>query len=116
MQMVLMPTDSEYAYCARLGMAQAECAAHLGVSRAAVTKAKSRLGLTFGSGMALTQGKQWEMEFYRYPWEKMEVGDWCEAGGIFPVTASVGRANVRLFPKRFRTVTRDGRNLVQRAA
>lgn len=95
-------------------MTQAECAAHLGVSRAAVTKAKRKHNLTFGNGMALSRGKQWAMEFFRYPWAKLEIGDWCEVNGSACVTAN--RANVRLFPKRFRTVTRDGLNIVQRAA
>jgi hypothetical protein len=109
-----MPSKDDYAYCARLGMTQVECATHLGVSRAAVTKAKRKHRLTFGNGMALSQGKQWEMEFYRYPWEKLELGDWCEVNGSASMTAN--RANVRLFPKRFRTVTRGGLNIVMRAA
>jgi predicted DNA-binding protein (UPF0251 family) len=41
----MKPTPDEYRFCTRLGMTQAECAAHLGISRAAVTKAKARLGL-----------------------------------------------------------------------
>lgn len=109
-----MPNESEYRYCTRLGMTQAECARHLQISPAAVTKAKARLGLGFGSGMALSQGKQWEMEFFRYPLDQMDVNDWCEVNGSpWPIA---NRANVRLFPKRFRTVTRDGLNIVQRAA
>ena len=109
-----MPSPDEYRYCTRLGMTQSECAAHLGISRAAVTKAKNRLGLEFGSGMALSQGRQWEMTFFRYPLDQMGVNDWCEVNGSpWPIA---NRANVRLFPKRFRTVTRDGMNIVQRAA
>ena len=119
-----MPSPDEYRYCTRLGMTQSECAAHLGISRAAVTKAKVRLGLEFGSGMALSQGKQWGLEMYAHPWERqayvrypldrMDVNDWCEVNGSpWPIA---NRANVRLFPKRFRTVTRDGLNIVQRAA
>ena len=111
-----MPTPDEYRYTARLGMTASEAARHLGVSRAAVTKAKRKHNLTFGNGMALSQGKQWEMEFFRQPWEKLEVGDWFEVNGIFPATASVSRANVRLFPRRFRAVMRGGVNLVVRAA
>ena len=109
-----MPTPDEYRYCARLGMTQAECAAHLGVSRAAVTKAKGKHNLTFGDGMALSQGRQWEMQCFAYPLDLMDVNDWCEVNGNpWPVAH---RANVRLFPKRFRTVTRNGLNIVQRAA
>ena len=109
-----MPAPDEYRYCTRLGMTQAECAAHLGVSRGAVTKAKARLGLTFGNGMTFSQGRQWEMQFFAYPLDLMDVNDWCEVNGNpWPVAH---RANVRLFPKRFRTVTRNGLNIVQRAA
>lgn len=109
-----MPTPNEYHFCARLGMTQAECAAHLGVSRAAVTKAKARLGLTFGNGYALTQGREWGMQFFRYPLDRMDVNDWCEVNGSpWPIAA---RANITLFPKVFRTVTRNGLNIVQRAA
>jgi hypothetical protein len=117
-------TAAEYHYCVRLGMTQAECAVYLGISRAAVTKAKARLHLTFGNGMTIAQGKQWEMEMYANPWERqafvrypidlMAVNDWCEVNGSpWPIA---NRANVRLFPKRFRTVTRNGMNIVQRAA
>ncbi len=109
-----MPADELYRYCARLGMTQAECATHLGISPAAVSKAKRRIGLTFGDGMALSQGRQWEMQCYAYPLDQMDVNDWCEVNGSpWPVA---NRANVRLFPKRFRTVTRNGLNIVQRAA
>lgn len=109
-----MPSEAEYRYTTRLGMTASEAARHLGVSRAAVTKAKARLGLVFGNGMALSQGKQWEMEFFRYPLDRMAVNDWCEVDGSpWPIA---NRANVRLFPRRFRTVTRDGKNIVMRAA
>jgi hypothetical protein len=109
-----MPSEAEYRYCARLGMSQAECAAHLGISRAAVTKAKARLGLTFGEGMALSQGRQWEMEFFRYPWEKMDVGDWIEVPSYPAVVAY--RANLKHAPRRFVAVTRDHSYAVLRAA
>ena len=109
-----MPTPDEYRYCTRLGMTQAECATHLGISRAAVTKAKDRLGLTFGNGMALSQGRQWEMEFFRYPWERLEVGDWCEVPSYPAVVAY--RANLALPGRRFRSITAEHRSFVQRAA
>ncbi len=108
-----MPTHDEYRYCIRLGMTQAECARHLGVSRAAVTKAKRKLCLQFGNGMALSQGKQWEMEFYRYPLDRLEVLDWCEVDGSPGKIAWL--ANARLAPKLFRSVTRHGLQIVQRA-
>jgi hypothetical protein len=109
-----MPRDDEYRYCARLGMSQSECAAHLCVSRAAVTKAKRRLGLTFGEGMALSQGRQWEMEHYRYPWRKMAVGDWVEVPSYPAVVAY--RANQRNPSRRFVAVTMEHGYAVRRAA
>lgn len=109
-----MPMPDEYRYCARLGMTQAECARHLGVSRAAVSKARERLGLTFGTGMALSQGKQWEMKWFRYPLDRMDVNDWCEVEGHPGKIAWL--ANARLAPKVFRSVTRNGFRIVRRAA
>lgn len=109
-----MPTESEYRYCCRLGMTQAEASRHLCVSEAAVTKAKARFGLTFGDGMALSQGKQWEMEFFRYPWEKMDVGDWCEVPSYPHVVAY--RANLKHAPRRFVSVTLPHGYAVKRAA
>ena len=109
-----MPTEAEYRYCTRLGMTQAECAQHLGISRAAVSKAKRRLGLVFGDGMGLSQGRQWEMEFFRYPWEKMEVGDWCEVPCHAHVYAY--KANKANPGRRFISRQRDWRCDVVRAA
>ena len=109
-----MPTPSEYAYCARLGMNQAECARHLGISDAAVSKAKTRLNLTFGDGMALSQGRQWEMEFFRYPFCQMGVGDWVDVPSYPSVVAY--RANRRNPAKRFRAVTLEHSYAVLRVA
>ena len=109
-----MPTPSEYAYCARLGMNQAECARHLGISDAAVSKAKTRLNLTFGDGMALSQGRQWEMEYFRYPWDQMAVGDWVEVPSYPAVVAY--RANLKYAPRRFVSVTMEHGYAVRRAA
>jgi hypothetical protein len=95
-------------------MTQAECARHLQVSPAAVSKARARYRLEFGRGMGLSQGKQWEMQFYRYPLDQMEVGDWCEVDGHPGKVAWL--ANARLAPKAFRSVTRKGLRIVQRAA
>lgn len=110
----MMPTPDDYRYCIRLGMTQAECARHLGISRAAVTKAKQRLFLQFGNGMALSQGRQWAMEFYRYRLDRLDVDDWCEVDGRPGKIAWL--ANARLAPKRFCSVTRNGLQIVQRAA
>lgn len=113
-----MPTPEEYRYCTRLGMTQSECAEHLGVSRAAVTKAKQRLGLEFGDGMALSQGREWQergdtaQSFY--PWAEMAVGDWLEPDGYAGTVAF--RASKRLAPKVFCSITSKGRNIVRRAA
>jgi len=109
-----MPAPSDYHFCTRLGMSQAECARHLGISEAAVTKAKRRLGLTFGEGMALSQGRQWEMEHYRYPWHKMDVGDWIEVPSYPAVVAY--RANQRNPSRRFVAVTMEHGYAVRRAA
>jgi hypothetical protein len=109
-----MPSSDEYRYCIRLGMTQAECARHLGVSRAAVSKAARKMFLQFGNGMALSQGKQWEMIHYRYPLDQMDVLDWCEVDGSPGKIACL--ASARLAPKRFRSVTRNGLQIVQRAA
>ena len=109
-----MPTAAEYRYCTRLGMTQAECATHLGVSRAAVCKAKARLGLVFGDGMALSQGRQWEMEFYRYPWDKMDVGDWCDVPS-YPAAVAY-QASKKHAPRKFVSITTHHRSIVARAA
>lgn len=113
-----MPTPEEYRYCTRLGMTQTECAAHLGISRAAVTKAKARLHLVFGDGMAVSQGKQWEMEFFRYPWDKMAVGDWVEVQAVSENSASIlaFRASKKHHPRTFRSFTRGCQPIIWRAA
>jgi hypothetical protein len=102
-----MPSETEYRYCARLGMSQVECAAHLG-------KAKQRLDLIFGDGMGLSQGRQWDMEFFRYPWGKMEIGDWVDVPSHPAVVAY--RANQRNPQRRFVSITADHRCIVKRAA
>jgi hypothetical protein len=109
-----MPTEAEYRYCCRLGMTAAKCARHLGISAAAVTKAKARLNLTFGEGMALSQGRQWEMEYFRYPWSEMAVGDWVEVPSYPAVVAY--RANQRNPSRRFVSVTLEHGYAVRRAA
>ena len=109
-----MPTPDQYRYCTRLGMTQAECAAHLGVSPAAVSKAKARLQLEFGTGMAFSQGKQWEMRYNRYPFAEMEIGDWTETYGY---ACSIAQsANASHAPKVFKSITRGGLNRVMRSA
>jgi hypothetical protein len=105
-------------------MSQAECARHLGISAAAVTKAKRRLVLTFGEGMALSQGRQWEMEMYalpnerqaycRYPFSRMDVGDWVAVPSYPAVVAY--RANLKHAPRRFVSVTMERGYAVRRAA
>ena len=109
-----MPSEELYRYCARMGMSQAECARHLGISAAAVSKAKARLNLTFGEGMALSQGRQWEMEYFRYPWDQMAVGDWVEVPSYPAVVAY--RANLKHAPRRFVSVTTEHGYAVRRAA
>ena len=109
-----MPSEALYRYCARMGMTAAECARHLGISAAAVSKAKVRLNLTFGEGMALSQGRQWEMAFYRYPWSEMAVGDWVEVPSYPAVVAY--RANLKHAPRRFVSVTMTHSYAVKRAA
>jgi hypothetical protein len=104
----------EYEYCARLGMTQAECARHLGISAAAVSKAAKRYRIAFGNGMALSQGRRLEMVYNRYPWAAMDIGDWCEVNDYAGKVAR--RATVSHFPRRFRSITRDGLNIVMRAA
>ena len=108
-------TRDEFQYCARLGMTQAECARHLGISQAAVTKAKRRFGLTFSRlGAFQHYGKEIEMEYYRYPWERFEVGDWIRTSQYAGFIA--WSANQRHAPKRFTSITRDGDAFVVRAA
>ncbi len=113
-----MPSEDEYRYCARTGMTQAECARHLGISRVSVLKAKRRLGLVFGPGMNAARGKQWEMVFYRYPWEDMAVGDWVEAPAAGKESAKViaSRAGRRHYPKQFRSFMRGAYPVIWRAA
>ena len=109
-----MPSEALYRYCARMGMTAAECARHLGISAAAVSKAKARLNLTFGEGMALSQGRQWQMEYFRYPFDQMAVGDWVEVPSYPAVVAY--RANQRNPSRRFVSVTLERGYAVRRAA
>jgi hypothetical protein len=113
-----MPTDAEYVYCARLGMSQAEAADHLGVSRAAVTKAKTRLGLTFAKRRRMPdfwpetteRGRYWTP----YPLADFEVGD-CVRTTSNPAAVAY-KANITLAPMRFVSRTVDGVGYVARAA
>lgn len=108
-----MPTPDEYRYCARLGMTQAECARHLGVSPAAVQKAKAKWGLIFGMAWQFTpEGKEMQMVYFRYPWPDFSVGDWIRVKGAACVVAN--RANKKSPGKHFATrQTGDGHVVVR---
>jgi transcriptional regulator with XRE-family HTH domain len=105
-----------YAWCATQGMTQADTARHVGVTEAAVSRWRRRHGASFSTVPVRDQmlGRKLEMRFYLYPWEEMQVGDYFEADGHALQVAH--RGNVMHFPKRFRSVTRQGFNLVVRAA
>ncbi len=111
-----MTREEQYIWCARQGMSQAETAAHMGVSRAAVCYAARRLGLEFSAVPLADQrlGRRLEMACYRYPWDQMEVGDYfdahCDAGPL------AYQANKNRAPKRFRSITRRGFCRVVRVA
>jgi hypothetical protein len=109
-----MPSPAEYYNCARMGLTQSAAARHLGVSHAAVSKAKARLGLVFGDWRSATQGREVPMEFYRYPWAKLNVGDWCHVP-CYPA-AYAWRANQRHPDRRFVGKTIEHGYAVLRAA
>jgi hypothetical protein len=110
-----MPTRDEYEFCARLGMTQAETARHLHVSGAAVSKAATRHGLTFGNiGITRAMGERLEMRYNRYPWDEMAVGDWVETTSCAAIHAF--RASKKYAPKRFTSITRGHASIVARAA
>jgi transcriptional regulator with XRE-family HTH domain len=105
-----------YLWCQRQGMTQAETAAHCGVSRPAVSRWARNSGVSFSRIPLADQrlGRKLEMRFYAYPWEEMQVGDYFEAECDAAPVAHHG--NIRHFPKRFRSITLQGFNLVVRAA
>lgn len=111
-----MNREAQYCWCAAQGMSQAETADHIGVSRAAVSQAARRLGLSFSTVPLADQrlGRRLEMACYRYPWDAMDVGDYfdanCDAGPL------AHRANKNRAPKRFRSITRQGFSRVVRVA
>ncbi len=113
-----MPSEDEYRYCARLGMTQSETAGHLGVSRAAVTKAKQRLSLTFAKRR--TAPAFWPETVRRegyglnYGFDDFEVGDCVRATG--PAAQIAWQANRRLAPKRFVSANINGIGYIARAA
>lgn len=107
-----MTRTEEYAWCQRQGMTVSDTARHCGVSRPAVSQWAKRNRVTFSRGPTLM--RQLEMRYYAYPWEEMQVGDYFEAN--CPASAVAHYGNVTRFPKRFRSITRDGANIVVRAA
>jgi hypothetical protein len=105
-----------YAWCAAQGMTQAEAGRHIGVSHTAVWRWARKHCVSFSTVPLRDRvlGRMLEMRFYRYPFEEMQVGDYFRANS--DATSACHRGNVMHFPKRFRSVTRQGFNLVVRAA
>lgn len=110
-----MPTEDEYRYCSRIGMNQAECARHLGISQAAVTKAKRRLDLTFSRlGAFQSYGQERHQGLWCYPWDEFAIGDWTRTNAGANVLAF--RASKAHAPKRFASVMRGGQSFIRRVA
>ena len=113
-----MPSDDEYRFTARMGMSQAEAAESLGVSRAAVTKAKARLNLSFAKKRRMPdfwpetvdRGRYWTP----YRLEDFDVGDSMRTTSRRAAVA--WKANVQLAPMRFVSRTVDGAGYIARAA
>ena len=110
-------SDDEYRFTARLGMSQSEAADYLGVSRAAVTKAKQRLGLVFAKKRRMPDFWPETMERDRtcYLFKLFWIGDCIRVTAESPAKVA-WEANLRCAPMRFTSRVIDGVGYVARAA